>query len=967
VAIAPSAQLKTASVARRRSWLRRWTGGRAFLVALIAIVTLFIIPASYRFVVRHFLFYEANRVRMDLEIGEMRGNLFTPLSLRGTKISWTTPFRTTARFAISQIEADFSLWKFFWPHATGCVKKLTLIGLDASIGFEPAQNSGGTADGIFTEVRSRLLRFFPQEIDARHMNFTFRDGAELLRLSNLRLNLNSLGPGSIALDSMVFEHDDTWKRFVTIRGTVARRDDRVTFADLTLQPGIRLDRIQLDLDALANGSLKMDFAIAAFDGFIRGELRNAPRVVPLRVQATGSFDQIAIDKFAQFVERNDSASGTLSEGKFTFDGSPRSPLDANISTRFIANDFRWGNRRWSALRLGATLSNRRIHLIEFQLEQAHNELRLTGEVSLPARATEWWQSDFSVEIRANLKNVTELSTLFGDGFAETAGSVTIDGSVRAENRSFKGHLDVTGSHLSWRTAPLEAMHAAIQLNGNELKVTNLEFLHGEDFLRGTGVVNIFGEKRYWGELHASVENLALYSAFFEPPIAPRALGGTLIVDWSGDGTAKAHSGAINVHGKKIHVLNLANTHPIDADIVATYAPENIFFSKFVLADRDTFFSAIVTASPTSLNLQNMHLEYQQTEWLEGNVLLPVNIWNLWREASWEHALDWEGALQIDARAHALQFRETALLSGTELPWKGKLDANLAGSGVLAHPAVEGKIEFTRGDLSIARNVTLKELTVSFDGAKCTVEKSAVEFAGIGWTANGTIDFSTLADPVLSLRLASTGIAIHPTETLSITLAADLVLDGRWSDASLAGKFDPIAAAPTGNFDLVELLEPMAVRTSVGIFPGTEQWPFANWKLNWTCANETPIGVTNVRTDLLVTGTGRAPNVTGRLDFSGLKAASPFAQFTIGEGTLQAAGRETTISMRGQGVAAGEPFTAWIYGSRAGRNVWIFSEGKTSTESLMNRVKFGSDIPPIPLELDQKFNLESFVNSGDFPN
>ena len=106
----------------------------------------------------------------------------------------------------------------------------------------------------------------------------------------------------------------------------------------------------------------------------------------------------------------------------------------------------------------------------------------------------------------------------------------------------------------FRSAPLDEFQAAIKLQGNEIQVTNAEFVHGTDFLRGRGVVNILGEKRYWGEVRASVADLSLYSAFLQPPLSPQAFGGGFDAELVGRWHRGAHSGAFKLTLNRIRPL-----------------------------------------------------------------------------------------------------------------------------------------------------------------------------------------------------------------------------------------------------------------------------------------------------------------------------------------------------------------------------------------------------------------------------
>src|SRR4030095_12627603 len=180
------------------------------------------------------------------------------------------------------------------------------------------------------------------------------------------------------------------------------------------------------------------------------------------------------------------------EGKFTFRGAPSDNRTPTASLRLDATHFQWESRQWDSLVLGATLMNQHLRVPEFELHQGANRLSLSGEIDLQPHRTPWWEHEFRCDIAANIDNLTELSALLLPEFRFAAGKAALDGSIRGQNKQFTGQLIVTGSALKWRDAPIENLHAALKLTGNECRLTSIQFFNDNDYVRGRGVVNILG-------------------------------------------------------------------------------------------------------------------------------------------------------------------------------------------------------------------------------------------------------------------------------------------------------------------------------------------------------------------------------------------------------------------------------------------------------------------------------------------
>src|SRR5205085_8194303 len=184
---------------------------------------------------------------------------------------------------------------------------------------------------------------------------------------------------------------------------------------------------------------------------------------------------------------------------------------------------------------------------------------LSGEMAVPAAKTKWWQQEFAFNIAAKIDNLSDLSPLLGPGMAllgknleNMAGKAAIDGSVRGQNSSFAGQLIVSGSQLWYGSAPLDELHASIKLEGDKWRFTNLEFVHGDDYFRGNGVVEpVFGDslvvKSYAGRLRTSVANLSLYWPLLEPFVS--WCEGGLVLDWSGESAQNASTGFVHAQLK----------------------------------------------------------------------------------------------------------------------------------------------------------------------------------------------------------------------------------------------------------------------------------------------------------------------------------------------------------------------------------------------------------------------------------
>jgi hypothetical protein len=263
--------------------------------------------------------------------------------------------------------------------------------------------------------------------------------------------------------------------------------------------------------------------------------------------------------------------------------------------------------------------DRRLQVPQLNLRQGKNELRLNGELTLPGTDQKWWQGDFNANVDAKIEKPDGTVSVASPGIKYAAARPKSRVPCAGAARSLTGNCSSSGSKLTWRNAPIETLHAAIKLNGKEIQIANVELINQDDYLRGRGLVKLVDPPVYWGELRLTVDDLANYTAFLQKPVLPEPLAGGAIIDWTGEGSKVGHSGKFLARLRKVRTLGAMaqSLHPINAELEADYAPGSMQFSRFVLSDDDSSFTANVAVGNKALNLQGIRLTHKGAVQLQG--------------------------------------------------------------------------------------------------------------------------------------------------------------------------------------------------------------------------------------------------------------------------------------------------------------------------------------------------------------
>ena len=831
---------------------------------------------------KHGLIMQARLRGKELTIGKLEGSIFEPLTFRNVNFQSSNGGMTSS-VNVLRAEAHFS-WKALAVHqGKGFLDKLVLDGLrgEISLGTDEAEDAD-SAKAPAKRLKSPWLPV-PTRTEVWNANLALHLKNRALIFEKAHFTVSTFEPGEITIDALEVQSDRLKKRFTRLRGTTAMQDARLVVADLNVDKGIRLNSLSTELDKAAQGQLEIDFDFAAFDGVIRGELVHSSQKKQRNYEITGRFSSISVAALAGFLDIHEKAGGMIKEGMFTFRGSPEAMDKAIVSTRLEATDFLWGKRQWNSLVVGATIVDRHIEIPELELQQAHNALRMKGELTLREDESPWWLSDFNFDVAGRINNLTELSTLFGPHFANTAGEMTIDGAIHGAKEVFSGQLLVHGSKIKYRGAPIDVLNAGIKLEGNEFQIINLELVHGADYVRGKGVSNILGERRYSGELRVSVSDLADYAALLEKPIAPAPLAGGLVVDWSGDGAANAHSGAFTAQLRKFRSLGskeVPATLPIDADLQGTYAPGGLWLSKCSLANADTHLDTRVTADLSTLKFEGLKLTQKNALWVEGDAELPLNLWRWWTAPSLE-AITPDAPFKVQLNARGVELEEVAHLTGRPIPVSGLLTGSLHTEGTLRDPRMSGAVKLTKGRLPANEwlpALDAMEADAEIDGNLLRISKFSARHAVGQFTATGTIDLSKIEAPLFDLLVHGEKIHFLANDSWAGTANLDIVIAGS-REASVTGGAELLsletcpmpdfgALISTGSTDSVRVPSPMFALPA----------PMDRWNYNIAVTTPEPVKVktSTATADLHLSGSGKSITATGSVSFTNLPLGTTFA-------------------------------------------------------------------------------------------
>jgi hypothetical protein len=899
----------------RRGWrLRRlW-----WLLPIGAIAAIFE-PHSFRWLLRQAAEVEAWRRGASVQIARIDGSIFEPVTFTGTHFSREGSDGSLLRLEVKEATARFSWRNLFKRNSSRWLERVTFDGVAGKLQFPTAASAKPTGWKLQSFLPPLPVTPAPGRVEVRGVDFIFQSLDDHVRLSGARCTLSEAEPGTFTARELLVKHPWLQRTFRDLRGTTRIDGTEIGIADVTLEPGVKLEHVVARLDALARGNLNAEGQLAAFDGAVRFETQ----ALANEVEITGTLAGVNVARLAAFLASTNAAGGTIKDGKFSFRGSVRQPVNATATLRIDATNFQWDARQWDSLVLGARLMAGRLEVPQLVLLQGRNRLEVNGEFSLPLPDRQWWQSTFDARINAQIEDLTALSALLLPEFRYAAGRATIKGAIRGRQEHFDGELIVNGSALQWRTAPIEELQAALTFSGQELHVTNLAIFNGADFVRGRGRVNLRGPTQYSGVLRAAVQDLAPYAALLQPPVVPEPLAGGATVTWQGEGAAQSHRGTFRAQLNKLRSrgASAALLHPINATLEGAYEPGRMTFSQFALSDDQCSFSANVAVGDKGVSLRGIKLRHKAQLWLEGDAVLPLDVWKAWPNTSLAAMLDDTAPVAVQLTASQLGLREASALTGWNFPIAGAVTGKFSAEGRLGALQTDGQLALSGGRIPLGwggRAFTEVEAAVRLAGQTMTVEKFSGRSPAGDFRVEGSVDFAQVRDPALALALASDRLRLGlfaGSSRLETSVAAKIT--GRTSAATVGGEMRPLALA-LGVPEIGALwMEPPARVLPEPLAPFAAS--LAGWTLDIACTTATPLSLEAnpgvVTLSGRIAGTCAQPQWTGRADFQQTTAVAAETTLVV-DGALESGAarpRDPSLSLAVTGAVHGERFVTHFTG------------------------------------------------------
>ena len=658
---------------------------RIWVPLVVVFIALWMLnPSILSTVFRYGLEYAFDKEGVVFKADSVRGGLGLPLVVEGLSIFPKNQKIRTRIVSADKIEVRWTN-PFQWlANPRRFVSRVEAMRLDVyidrrSAALEPESTASSPVPWNISGFLA-LEALSPENILLKKTTLELISNNTRTVVDGMDLELNENQKGQLAAKGLFIQIGKFKKYIESVRAETAWSHGNIKLANIGLLPGILLQ--DLSFSASATDTPLVTFNSSVFQGMLRGEIRLSSAQSGVNWDVVALASGINLDGLPAVLDIPDKMKGQLAEGRLTFRGDSSRPADAEASLRILAHDFRWNDRGWESLEIGASLIHRRLLVSNFNLKQKSNAVALDGEISIADGWAKIAESPFLINLKADIKELGSLAGLVGSPMGEASGELTANGTLRGRSGELDGFVGLKSKKAAYRTIPLDAIDVGIIFRKKQIDIERCEIRSGKDVLQAKGTADLAYPHKYEAEFQTNLTDLATYLRPFNKKGADAIYEGALGVKWQGDGNFEAHSGAFELQLSKF--ISAATPAGLTGQFVGTYSPNNIYLSKLEVENNKLKLHSQATLASTGMNFKDLQLAAGKKPLLEGTAFFPVNPFSIWADSNWLSSILDQKNIYLEATTpNEIDLQDLIRLAGQKFPLRGFLKLNLQASGPAA--------------------------------------------------------------------------------------------------------------------------------------------------------------------------------------------------------------------------------------------------------------------------------------------
>ncbi len=353
------------------------------------------------------------------------------------------------------------------------------------------------------------------------------------------------------------------------------------------------------------------------------------------------------------------------------------------------------------------------------VSRASNHLSLSGRYQLPADFALAAQQPATANVSLDAPNVGDFWAV--DSPDKVTGHLQMSAQLKFQQQLGDGYFNIYGSDLRARNLAVEELSAQGSTAGNVVYLNDLTArLNAKDFIAASGHVEAKAPYEYRGRLDANVADLSTFEPLLKAAGKPKKLGGSLAVNWAGEGVAaKFHEvGDLKL---KLEHGRFGEMEKLEAKIDANYSPTALNVPIIFFSSDKMMFQAVMQTRDQKLEFSKIEIDQGESKYAGGYIAIPF----LWENVGTDKPLfPPDGQVLVSVQSENLDLQKLAKDFGAEAPVAGSANFKLDAQGTLQNLRAAFDLQLTG-----LRSDKLNDFTPATFGLSARIENNKLVVDG----------------------------------------------------------------------------------------------------------------------------------------------------------------------------------------------------------------------------------------------
>ena len=295
-----------------------------------------------------------------------------------------------------------------------------------------------------------------------------------------------------------------------------------------------------------------------------------------------------------------------------------------------------------------------------------------------------------------------------------------------------------------------------------------------------------------------------------------------------------------------------------------------------------------------------------------------------------------------------------------LPAKLKLNADV--TGTVSKPLIQAAVDvdakevsWAKADMPSIRDVRVR---LRVNDRKLTIEDLSLLMAGGRVKLGGSVDAADTKNPALNLKVEAREALVFRDPTTSLRANADITCIGTLAAARVAGLVEAVRGRVFKEIDLMPVLKlpadvpPVPENTQRSEAKLTLPPALKDWTFDLRVKTRDPLLIAGnlangaISADVLLSGTGAAPQLNGGANIDRLLLKLPFSLVKITKGAIKLKPQtpfDPSLDIRGESRIGNNDITLYVYGDSTNPKTRFVSSPPMSEPDIVTLLATGTTL------------------------